>query len=281
MHYVTHGDPTAPCVVLVHGMRDHARSWDWVAAALADRFHVVAPDLRGHGDSSQEGAAGYSMAAFVLDLAILIDALALGTIGLVGHSLGGAIAIRYAGAFPDRLAGLCAIESVELPIVREEREAPTPFPERLAAWIAAERDLRRRPPRSYGSFAEAEVRMAEGQPDLDTDTIAHLVRHGMFHQADGSLRWKYDNAARRRAPDDADGRDLDQTLAAITCPTMLAYGEASWIPLPPPERLARIRDHRIVAFPGASHWLHHQSRAAFLAALNPFLDVSIKGHHHA
>lgn len=281
MHYVLHGDPTAPPLLLVHGMRDHARSWDWVAQTLADRFHVIAPDLRGHGDSFRAEPNGYAMSAFVLDLADLVDALALERFDLVGHSLGGAIALRYVGAFPDRVRTLCVIEGIELPIVRDERANPKSFPERLRGWIESESERRKRTARGYATRADAERRMAQEQPGFDAATIAHLVEHGLVLGSDGAWRWKYDNAARLRAPDDADGRDLDQTLAAIRCPTLLAYGLDSWIPLPPAGRLALLHDHRVATFPNAGHWLHHQARDAFLAKLTAFLDSPKQGPSHA
>src|SRR5580692_2693484 len=52
LHYVDWGNPSAPPLLLVHGGRDHCRNWDWVAAELSDRYHIIAPDLRGHGDSA-------------------------------------------------------------------------------------------------------------------------------------------------------------------------------------------------------------------------------------
>src|SRR3546814_2515031 len=54
LHYVDWGNESAPPLLLVHGGRDHCRSWDWVAERLADRYHIIAPDLRGHGDSRSE-----------------------------------------------------------------------------------------------------------------------------------------------------------------------------------------------------------------------------------
>ena len=73
----TRGDRAAPAIVLVHVICDHARSWDWIGTALADHFYVVAPDLRGHGDSDHVGWWGYGMPAFVLDLACIIEELNL------------------------------------------------------------------------------------------------------------------------------------------------------------------------------------------------------------
>jgi pimeloyl-ACP methyl ester carboxylesterase len=107
---------------------------------------------------------------------------------------------------------------------------------------------------------------------LPDETIAHLARHAVIVDSGGNWRWKYDNTARLRAPEDAEARDLDQMLDAIACPVMLAYGTDSWVPLPPPERLARIRQLSLVQFPGESHWLHHTARGEFTCALSQFLS---------
>ncbi len=281
LHYIAYGDADASALVLVHGLRDQARSWDRVAEAFASRYYVVAPDLRGHGDSDRAGAGGYAIANFVIDLADVVDALGLTSVALVGHSLGGAIALRYAAAFPDRVRALCVIEGVELPIIRDERQTPKPYPVRLRAWVDLERQRRRRAPRRYASAQEASARMVETQPGLDAATIAGLARHAVVADADGGVRWKHDNAARFRAPEDADGRDLDAALGAIACPTLLLYGEASWIPVPAASRLGLIGDHRVVTFAGASHWLHHQQRDAFVAAVGAFLDTTAESTLHA
>ncbi len=265
------GDPAAPAMLLVHGLLDHARNWDWIASQLCNRFYVIAPDLRGHGDSDWTGPASYALANHVMDLADIITALDLSEIRLIGHSLGGQLALRLAACYPERMAALCVIEGIELPIVREQRTLSEPYPVRLRRWIAGQQQNRDRIPRVYGSLAQAEARMKKHNAGIDTDTIAHLVRHGMTHRADGGFSWKYDDACRQRAPEDSHGLDLDDILSAIQCPTMLAYGEASWIPVPPAERLSRIADHRVVTFADASHWLHHQKRDAFLVALNAFL----------
>ncbi len=279
-HVASWGDPSAPTVMLVHGRLDHARNWDWVANHLCDRFHVVAPDLRGHGDSDWTGPASYAVANHILDMADIARALDLSDIRLVGHSLGGQLALRFAATYADQVRSLCVIEGVELPIVRDQREMATPYPARLRAWIEGQQQNRQRLPRAYATVVEAEARMAQHNPGIDAATIAHLVWHGMVRHADG-LSWKYDDACRMRAPEDAHGIELDEILDAVACPTLLAYGEASWISVPPPERLARLRDHCLVTFPGASHWLHHQSRAAFLAALTSFLDTSTESQPHA
>jgi pimeloyl-ACP methyl ester carboxylesterase len=76
LHYVDWGNPDKPLVVLVHGGRDHARNWDWVALDLRKDYHVVAADLRGHGDSQWSVGGSYAMVDYTLDLAQLLAATA-------------------------------------------------------------------------------------------------------------------------------------------------------------------------------------------------------------
>src|SRR4051812_8472125 len=72
LHYADWGNPSAPPLILLHGGRDHCRNWDWVAQDLRRDFHIIAPDLRGHGDSAYSPSGDYTMPAYVYDLAQLI-----------------------------------------------------------------------------------------------------------------------------------------------------------------------------------------------------------------
>lgn len=115
LSYVDYGSPDKPLLVLVHGSRDHARSWDFVAAGLADHYHVIAPDLRGHGDSAWAIGSQYAMAEYLLDLTQLLRHVGKSQATLVGHSLGGAIALHYTGIFPDSVTRVTAIEGLGPP----------------------------------------------------------------------------------------------------------------------------------------------------------------------
>ena len=273
LHVNCWGDPGKPPLILLHGMRDHSRSWDWIAQELATDYRIFAPDLRGHGNSSWAISGAYSLANFVLDLEVVSLALGLDRFAIVGHSFGGAIALRYASIFPDKVIRLAGIECAELPLLREQRESPKSYPLRLREWVGLELHRRSRSHRYYATLADAEERMRSENQDLSAETVAHLARHGVIAAGDGRLRWKFDNAARLRVPDDADGLELDQMLDAIACPVMLAYGTASWVPIPPQQRLDRISQLSLIEFPGASHWLHHTSREAFTAAVRTFLSA--------
>src|SRR5882724_6900872 len=104
LHYVDWGNPEAPPLLLVHGGRDHCRNWDWTAAAFRDRWRVIAPDLRGHGDSQWSTDGSYTMAGHIYDLAQLIHQQRLAPVTIVAHSLGGNIALRYAGIYPETVS---------------------------------------------------------------------------------------------------------------------------------------------------------------------------------
>ncbi len=97
LHYVDWGNAGAPPLLLLHGGRDHCRNWDWVARTLSDRYHVIAPDLRGHGDSAWSASGHYTMANYIYDLAQLVHQQNLAPVSIIAHSLGGNIALRYAG----------------------------------------------------------------------------------------------------------------------------------------------------------------------------------------
>ena len=75
LHFVDWGNEDKPLLLLIHGGRDHARSWDWVARELRDDYHVIAPDLRGHGDSAWSPGGSYTLPEFVFDIVQLLDAV--------------------------------------------------------------------------------------------------------------------------------------------------------------------------------------------------------------
>jgi esterase len=110
-NYVEWGDPQAPPVILLHGLRSYARTWEPVAAALADRYRLIALDHRGRGDSDWDPAGDYFTETYVSDLEQFADTLALPRFALIGHSMGGANAIVYAARHPERVR-LAVIEDI-------------------------------------------------------------------------------------------------------------------------------------------------------------------------
>ena len=115
LHFVDWGNEDKPPLLLIHGGRDHARSWDWVARELREEWHVIAPDLRGHGDSAWALGGPYSMLDHVLDLTQLLEMLDEFPAAIVAHSLGGSLCLMYAGLYPENVRKLVAIEGLGPP----------------------------------------------------------------------------------------------------------------------------------------------------------------------
>ena len=96
-HYTEWGASTAPALLMLHGVTGHARTWDEEAGALASRYRVLALDQRGHGDSDPAPDADYTVAAMAGDLTAFADTLGLARASIVGLSMGGRVAIAWAG----------------------------------------------------------------------------------------------------------------------------------------------------------------------------------------
>ena len=121
LHFWDWGNESAPPLILLHGVRDHARSWDWVARALSADWRVVAPDLRGHGESQWSPDGAYIASYHVLDFAKLAGALGSEPVTIVAHSFGGNVAARFAAAYPERVRKLVLLEGMgPAPKAREE-----------------------------------------------------------------------------------------------------------------------------------------------------------------
>jgi pimeloyl-ACP methyl ester carboxylesterase len=273
LHYADWGNEAAPLLVLVHGGRDHARNWDWVARALRRDWHVVAPDLRGHGDSAWAFGGMYAIADFVLDLANLVDALGSERIHLVGHSLGGAVSLMYSGAYPERVEKLVAIEGLGPPPAMLERLRNRAPWERMRDWVKQMRELAARQPRRYPTLEAAAARMRAENSFLDQEQARHLTIHGVNRNEDGTFSWKFDNYVRSFAPYRFDVDDMRALWARIECPALLVRGADSWASDPVKDgRIEPFRRAHAITIPGAGHWVHHDQLDAFLAALRGFFS---------
>lgn len=259
------GDPAAQKLLLVHGGMDHARNWDWVAAAFAQHWHVIAPDLRGHGDSDWATDGDYGMPGLVFDLAELVAGLGEPPISIIGHSYGGNVATRFAAAFPERVRRLVSIEGLGLsPKLMAEREASEPAT-RLRDWVEERRTNMARTQRTYPTLDAAIARMRGQHAFLTEEQATHLTRHGTRKAEDGTLSWKFDPAFRTLPPTDLPASDLHRLWARVTCPVLLAYGAESWASNPATDgRAAHFPHAQISLFEKAGHWLHHQHLDAFV-----------------
>lgn len=272
LHYLDWGNADAPTLVLLHGGRDHARSWDAVARELRQDWHVVCPDLRGHGDSAWSPDGAYLAPYYAYDLAQFVNQLGDETVTLVGHSLGGSIVLRYAALYPEKVRKLVAIEGLGLSPQGVAEQARIPVTQSWRDWIEKLRTEAGRAPRRYPDITAALNRMREANPHLSHEQARHLTHHGVIRNEDGSLSWKFDYLVWNQAPLEITDEELHAMWHAVTCPVLLAYGKESWASNPEEDGRARhFRNARTVLFDDAGHWLHHDRFDAFVATLRDFL----------
>ena len=272
LHYVDWGNQDAPILLLVHGGRDHCRSWDWVAQELRHDWHVIAPDLRGHGDSQWSPEGNYETRSFIYDLAQLIHQLNVEQVVIVAHSLGGIISTRFAGLFPEKVSKLVSIEGLGLPPETVTQRQLIPVADRWREWIDRKRAAASRQPRRYPTLESAFARMKEENAYLNDQQARHLTIHGASRNEDGTWSWKFDNYLHAWTFDDVAQDEIDSLWSSICCPTLLLCGNDSKASNPRLDgRASRFRNARVLDFDDAGHWLHHDQFQRFITELNAFL----------
>ena len=271
LNYLDWGNPTAPLLVMVHGGMDHARNWDWIARELCRDWHIVCPDLRGHGDSAWSPDGSYVLPFYVSDLAQLIHQISGEPVSIVAHSLGGAISLRYASLYPERVRRLAIVEGVGISHFDRD-EAKTPA-EIWRDWIAQRRDLSARSPRRYATLDEALARMRQENGHLSVERAMNLTVHGTVRNEDGTWSWKYDNYVRSFIAMGLPGEQMGDSWNAIECPVWLVHGANSWADHPDKDGLtAHFKNARVTSYPDAGHWVHHDQFNRFLPDLKAFLE---------
>lgn len=270
LHYADWGNADAPLLLLVHGGRDHCRSWDAIARALQPHFHVVAPDLRGHGDSDWAKGGSYSLTEYVYDLSRLVTSVVAERVAIVGHSMGGMVGLIYAGAFPDQVSALVVLDGVTvLPGAKT-----TPASERIIKWIGQLDKVEARAPRGYSTIEEAAAQMRVRNTRLSETLAHHLAAHGVKRNKDGSFRWKFDPYQRAMGPHRLSADDHVSLWSRIACPTLLLQAEESFLKSSKATNLASyFSQARVETISGAGHWLQHDKPDEVLAAIRKFLGI--------
>ena len=268
LHYLDWGNGDAPPLLLIHGNRDHCHNWDWMADRLADQYHILVPDLRGHGDSQWSVGSAYAMSEFVYDMAQLVRQTRTAPVRIVAHSLGGNVALQYAGVLPDEVVRLVSIEGYGRPA---DVTAPSPV-ERLHSWIELGRAMSGRSPRRYPSLDAAFERMKEANPHLSPEQARHLTVHGSNQNEDGSYSWKFDNYVYLHSPWDFGDAQVRALWSEIACPVLLISGAESWVPPVGIDLLRDFRDARHEIVQNAGHWVHHDQLDVVTDLVREFLQ---------
>lgn len=259
-------------VVLVHGGRDHAHSWDEIAIDLCKDQHVVVPDLRGHGDSAWAIGSLYHILEYVVDLAQLIATLDVKRVRLIGHSMGAFICAHFAGAFPERVENLIAIEGLDPPANVARLLKPLALHEQIRETVLRAQAQAGRSPRTYAGVDVAAGRMREENTALSETRAMYLTEHGLRRSEAGTYHWKFDDYARGPKPFRFGGDESRAVMARIECPTLLVCGGESDTPDPADSGLLDVITHaRSVTVEGAGHWVHHDRKKEVLALIRAFL----------
>ena len=248
----------APSLVLLHGYTGHARSWDAFAQAMTDRYRVLALDQRGHGESGWAGAGHYGIEAMTEDLRAFVAALGLKDFILLGLSMGGMVAIDYAGGRPAELAALVIVDiGPELVTsgadrIRDAQQASDVFESRDAAFAIA--------------------RAANPLPPIAHQR--HRVDYNLMMTEDGRWTWRYDRALRSvRELRPRDAETGWRSCANIAVPTLVIRGELSDILAPEiAERMIQtIPQARLEMVAKSGHSVPLDAPDGFLAAARAFL----------
>ncbi len=265
------GAPDAPLLVMVHGWMDVSASFQFLVDALQREWHVVAPDWRGYGGSARSGADSYWLPDYIGDLDALLEHYAPDRpVDLVAHSLGGNMALMYAGARPERIARLVNLEGLGM-----SGDAPGKAPARLAKWLAELRDPPTLSP--YPSLAAVAARLRKTNPRLREDRAAFLAQHWSAPSDDGLHRIQGDPAHKVVNPYIYRAEEVTACWAAIEAPVLWVMARDSdyakrMDALPGyGERIAAIRRVERLWIDDAGHMLHHDQPERLAGVVEQFL----------
>jgi pimeloyl-ACP methyl ester carboxylesterase len=216
LHYLEWGKPDAPPIVCVHGYSSSAQAFNALARHLQDRYHILAVDVRGHGESAWSPTGAYRYADQASDLAAFARQLGLDKFVLIGTSMGGIIAMAYAAEHGERLLGLVIND------IGPEAEAGT---QRVTQMVGSRPD-------EFATLEDAMAYRRATSPITAARSLEdqrELALGVLRHRADGRWVWKMDPAyIRQRIENGPPTRPpLWPALHALSCPTLVVWGSES------------------------------------------------------
>jgi pimeloyl-ACP methyl ester carboxylesterase len=262
---------SGPPIVLIHGMLNSSSHWRSVALSLADEYTVIAPDLIGHGDSAAP-RGDYSLGAHAASIRDLLAAVGIDRATIVGHSLGGGVAMQFFYQFPQRVERLVLISSGGLgrEVTPALRSAALPGVSSLLSLTIN--------PRVLGALAQSGGRLRE-----------RGVRAGVYLQAVARALRPLENADARqaflhtlRAVIDIHGQRVsatDRLYLLEALPTMIVWGERdNTIPLAHGAQAhAAIPHSRFRTLAPAAHFPHLEDPDGLAGLLREFMRETEPG----
>jgi pimeloyl-ACP methyl ester carboxylesterase len=264
LNYLDWGNPGAPPVVCVHGYTSSAQAFNALARRLLDRYHVVALDVRGHGESAWSKSGAYQYGDQVADLAAAVDKLGLSRFALIGTSMGGIIAMAYAGSYPERLTHL---------VINDIGPDVEMGSQRITQMVGSRPD-------EFATLEDAMAYRRQMSPIVAGRTLddQHELALGVLRQRpDGRWFWKMDpEYIRQRVQSGAPQRPaLWPALARVTCPTLVVWGTDSDVISEAQARrmVETLPRGELVVVPGIGH-APTLVEPAVLTALERFLPIA-------
>ncbi|HET6582699.1 MAG TPA: alpha/beta hydrolase [Nannocystaceae bacterium] len=260
------GRADAPPMLCLHGWLDNAASFDRLLPALGGR-RFVALDLPGHGLSDHRGpGAHYGFLDTVAEVAMAVHALGWPRFGLLGHSLGAAVASTLAGTWPDRVDALVCLEGLG-PMSEHPRHAA----DRLAKALADQIDKGAKRPVVHASVDDAVARLGASFAKLSPVAARVLCTRGLV-EVEGGFTWRTDPRLRWASRARLVEEQVLAFLGRITCPALLVRASVG-LPVETPEmraRLAAVAHWRQVMVEG-SHHVHLEAPELVAAPIAAFL----------
>ena len=254
MHYVDWGNPTAPPLIMVHGLDRVAHTFDHVAPHFRARFHVIALDMRGHGDSGWDPAGRYQVEDHAGDLEGFVSALGLRNITVWGNSTGGRVVQVFAGMHPELVSHVIAED------VGPER--PRQIADNYSRRVAQEEA-------GWASEDELLAQLRKTNAGTSDAVLVPYVRYGTKRRDDGRIVWKRDPALVKGFV----ATDLWRFVREIKAPTLYVIGGRSTIvPQATQDELKKVLPLvTIVTMPGLGHYPSDEEPVRFLEIVDQFL----------
>jgi pimeloyl-ACP methyl ester carboxylesterase len=260
LHYLDWGSPDKPPFIMLHGIGRVAHSFDHIAPQFAADYHVIALDMRGHGDSAWSPDGAYLVQDYASDLDALVAQLNLRSIVLLGNSTGGRVVQVYAGMHPERVAKL-VVEDVG---PERTNEIASGFARRV-----------QQEENGWASEDELIASLMRGGGTVSEELQRNYAHFGSKRREDGRIVWKRDpNLVKGFIP-----TELWTQVLKIKCPTIYILGGASSIV--PPETQQKLRENLpavlIVTIPKLGHYPHQEAPQEYVRIVQSFLSGRREG----
>jgi len=254
IHYLDWGSEGKPPLIMLHGIGRVAHSFDHIAPRFRGAYHVIAMDMRGHGDSDWSPEGAYLVEDYVKDLEAFVNRLDLRGVVLLGNSTGGRVVQVYAGMHPERVARL-VVEDVG---PQRTNEIASGFARRVE-----------QEDKGWASEDELVASLMRNGGRVSEELQRNYAHFGSKRREDGRLIWKRDpNLVKGFVP-----TDLWRFVSKIQCPTLYILGGASSIV--PPETQKQLKetlpDCKIVIMPGLGHYPHQEAPEQYIQLVKEFL----------